>query len=115
MGHFFLDRPYSARFDTSLPKIGLRGANLPIFLQAVPVRCDICELTVTCQVTYESHLKGKAHKKRAVQVISFSHPLSLSLFYSISMLFFFINAQGYILCKILWEGWGMVAGKKNKK
>jgi len=31
------------------------------------VRCDICELTVTCQVTYESHLKGKAHKKRALQ------------------------------------------------
>merc|ERR1719348_496129 len=35
--------------------------------KAVPVRCDVCSLTVSCQKTYESHIAGKPHKKRAAQ------------------------------------------------
>jgi hypothetical protein len=44
--------------------------------QAVPVRCEICSLTVSCQKTYETHISGKAHKKRIVQA---SHVIKLSL------------------------------------
>ena len=35
--------------------------------KAVPVRCDVCSLTVSCQATYESHIAGKPHRKRAAQ------------------------------------------------
>ena len=31
------------------------------------MRCDVCSLTVSCQKTYESHIAGKPHKKRAAQ------------------------------------------------
>lgn len=41
--------------------------NLVSSLQAKPVRCDVCSLTVSCQKTYESHIAGKPHKKRAAQ------------------------------------------------
>jgi hypothetical protein len=44
--------------------------------QAVPVRCEICSLTVSCQKTYETHISGKAHKKRIVQA---SQVIKLSL------------------------------------
>jgi hypothetical protein len=44
--------------------------------QAVPVRCEICSLTVSCQKTYETHISGKAHKKRIVQA---SHVLKIRL------------------------------------
>jgi hypothetical protein len=44
--------------------------------QAVPVRCEICSLTVSCQKTYETHISGKAHKKRIVQA---SHVIKLCL------------------------------------
>ena len=36
-------------------------------LQASPVTCDVCSLTVSCQKTYESHIAGKPHRKRAAQ------------------------------------------------
>jgi len=36
--------------------------------KAVPVRCEICSLTVSCHKTYESHINGKPHKKRVAQV-----------------------------------------------
>ena len=35
--------------------------------QATPVKCDVCNLTVSCQKTYESHIAGKPHRKRAAQ------------------------------------------------
>jgi len=35
--------------------------------KAVPVKCEDCNLTVTCQVTYQTHINGKAHKKRVAQ------------------------------------------------
>jgi len=41
---------------------------LTILSQAVPVRCEICSLTVSCHKTYESHVNGKPHKKRVAQV-----------------------------------------------
>jgi hypothetical protein len=44
--------------------------------QAVPVRCEICSLTVSCQKTYETHISGKAHKKRIVQA---SHVIKIRL------------------------------------
>ena len=35
--------------------------------QATPVTCEVCSLTVSCQKTYESHINGKPHRKRAAQ------------------------------------------------
>jgi len=47
----------------------MRGKyNKPDKPKAVPVRCEICSLTVSCQKTYESHINGKPHKKRVAQV-----------------------------------------------
>ena len=38
-----------------------------LYSQATPVKCDVCNLTVSCQKTYESHIAGKPHRKRAAQ------------------------------------------------
>jgi len=47
----------------------MRGKyNKPDKPKAVPVRCEICSLTVSCHKTYESHINGKPHKKRVAQV-----------------------------------------------
>lgn len=47
----------------------MRGKyNKPDRPKAVPVRCEICSLTVSCHKTYESHINGKPHKKRMAQV-----------------------------------------------
>jgi len=37
--------------------------------KATPVRCDVCSLTVSCKVTYDSHINGKSHKKRVQQMM----------------------------------------------
>ena len=31
------------------------------------MRCETCSLTVSCEKTYETHINGKAHKKRVIQ------------------------------------------------
>lgn len=35
--------------------------------KAVPIRCEVCNITVTCQVTYNTHIRGKNHAKKVVQ------------------------------------------------
>jgi len=54
-----------AIFNNLRGKYNRRDTNKP---KPVPVRCEVCSLTVTCQVTYETHINGRPHKKRVAQM-----------------------------------------------
>jgi len=42
--------------------------NKPDKPKAVPIRCEVCNISVTCQVTYNTHVQGKNHAKKMVQM-----------------------------------------------
>merc|ERR1719278_1734751 len=44
---------------------GRRKKNKP---EAIPIKCEVCKLTVSCQKTFESHLAGRPHQKKMAQV-----------------------------------------------